>query len=62
RILTDYGFIGHPFRKDFPLVGHVEMFYDEEQRRVVYRPVDMENRVTVPRVVRDDHRYKEAGE
>ncbi|MBV1960908.1 MAG: NADH-quinone oxidoreductase subunit C [Immundisolibacteraceae bacterium] len=62
RILTDYGFIGHPFRKDFPLVGHVEMFYDEEQKRVVYRPVDMQNRITVPKVVRDDHRYESAGD
>ena len=62
RILTDYGFIGHPFRKDFPLVGHVEMFYDEEQKRVVYRPVDMQNRITVPKVIRDDHRYESVGD
>jgi len=62
RILTDYGFIGHPFRKDFPLVGHVEVFYDAELGRVVYRPVDLENRVTVPRVIRQDNRYESAGE
>lgn len=62
RILTDYGFIGHPFRKDFPLVGHVEMFYDVDLGRVVYRPVDLENRVTVPRVIRQDNRYESAGE
>lgn len=54
RILTDYGFIGHPFRKDFPLVGTVEMRYDEETRRVVYEPVSIEPRVLVPRVIRDD--------
>ena len=58
RILTDYGFIGHPFRKDFPLVGEVEMRYDPEQGRVVYEPVQMDNRITVPRVVRHDHRYE----
>ena len=62
RILTDYGFIGHPFRKDFPLVGHVEMFYDEEQKRVVYRPVDLQNRITVPKVIRDDYRYESVGD
>lgn len=54
RILTDYGFIGHPFRKDFPLVGHVEMRYDEDRKRVVYQPVTIENRVLVPRVIRDE--------
>jgi NADH-quinone oxidoreductase subunit C len=54
RILSDYGFIGHPFRKDFPLVGNVEMRYDPEQRRVVYQPVSMENRVMIPRVVREE--------
>ncbi|MGI9301504.1 MAG: NADH-quinone oxidoreductase subunit C [Gammaproteobacteria bacterium] len=59
RILTDYGFIGHPFRKDFPLVGHVEMRYDPEQGRVVYEPVTIEPRVLVPKVIRDDHRYVE---
>lgn len=57
RILTDYGFVGHPFRKDFPLVGHVEMRYDPEQKRVVYEPVSIEPRVLVPRVHREDHRY-----
>ena len=59
RILTDYGFVGHPFRKDFPLVGHVEMRYDEEQKRVIYEPVSIEPRVLVPRVHREDHRYIE---
>ncbi len=54
RILTDYGFIGHPFRKDFPISGHVEMRYDPEQRRVVYQPVTIEPREIVPRVVRDE--------
>jgi len=54
RLLTDYGFIGHPFRKDFPLSGHVEMRYDEEKGRVVYEPVSVEPRVTVPRVIRDE--------
>ena len=53
RILTDYGFIGHPFRKDFPISGHVEMRYDPEQRRVVYQPVSIEPREIVPRVVRE---------
>ncbi|AHE99019.1 NADH-quinone oxidoreductase subunit C [Thioalkalivibrio paradoxus] len=57
RILTDYGFVGHPFRKDFPLIGHVEMRYDPEQRRVIYQPVSIEPRVLVPKVIRDDHRY-----
>lgn len=57
RILTDYGFIGHPFRKDFPLNGYVEMIYDEEKGRVIYQPVSIENRVTVPKVSRSDHRY-----
>ncbi|MDG6778331.1 NADH-quinone oxidoreductase subunit C [Thiomicrorhabdus sp. zzn3] len=54
RILTDYGFVGHPLRKDFPLTGHVEMRYDAEKGRVVYEPVSIENRVNVPRVIRDD--------
>jgi NADH-quinone oxidoreductase subunit C len=54
RILTDYGFIGHPFRKDFPLVGHVEMRYDTEQQRVVYEPVSIEPRVLTPRIIRDE--------
>jgi len=57
RLLTDYGFIGHPFRKDFPLVGNVEMRYDPEKQRVVYEPVSMVERINVPRVIRDDHRY-----
>ena len=57
RILTDYGFIGHPFRKDFPLIGNVEMRYDPEKQRVVYEPVTIEPRVGVPRVIRDDSRY-----
>jgi NADH-quinone oxidoreductase subunit C len=54
RILTDYGFVGHPFRKDFPLIGNVEVRYDAEQKRVVYEPVSIEPRVLVPRVIRDD--------
>src|SRR5690625_3162971 len=54
RILTDYGFIGHPFRKDFPISGYVEMRYDPEQKRVVYQPVTIEPREIVPRVVRED--------
>jgi NADH-quinone oxidoreductase subunit C len=58
RILTDYGFIGHPFRKDFPLSGHVAVRYDPEKRRVVYEPVEIEPRVLVPRVIREDHRYE----
>ena len=58
RILTDYGFIGHPFRKDFPLSGNVEMRYDPEKRRVVYEPVSIEPRVLVPRVIRHDSRYE----
>jgi NADH-quinone oxidoreductase subunit C len=57
RILTDYGFIGYPFRKDFPLIGNVEMRYDPERGRIVYEPVGIEARVLVPRVVRKDHRY-----
>jgi NADH-quinone oxidoreductase subunit C len=56
RILTDYGFIGHPFRKDFPLEGNVEVRYDPDKQRVVYQPVTIENRVLVPRVIRDDSR------
>ncbi len=58
RILTDYGFTGHPFRKDFPLIGNVTVRYDEEKRRVVYEPVEIEPRVNVPRVIREDSRYK----
>ncbi len=57
RLLTDYGFIGHPFRKDFPLTGQVEMRYDPEQKRVIYEPVSIEPRVLVPRVIRHDHRF-----
>ncbi|WP_421621034.1 NADH-quinone oxidoreductase subunit C [Alkalilimnicola ehrlichii] len=57
RILTDYGFVGHPFRKDFPLIGNVEVRYDEQKRRVIYQPVSIEPRVLVPRVIREDNRY-----
>lgn len=57
RIMTDYGFIGHPFRKDFPLTGNVEVKYDAEKGRVVYQPVSIEERTLVPRVIRDDNRY-----
>ena len=57
RILTDYGFVGHPFRKDFPMIGNVEMRYDPERERVVYEPVSIEPRVLVPKVKRQDHRY-----
>ena len=60
RILTDYGFIGHPFRKDFPLSGNVEVRYDPEKKRVVYQPVSIEPRVLVPKVIREDHRYEDA--
>ncbi len=60
RILTDYGFIGHPFRKDFPLIGEVEMRYDPEKKRVVYEPVSIVPRTLVPKVIRHDERY--AGE
>ena len=55
RILTDYGFVGHPFRKDFPVSGNVEMRYDPEQQRVVYQPVTIEVREVVPRVIREEH-------
>jgi len=58
RILTDYGFIGHPFRKDFPLMGNVEVSYDADEGRVVYKPVSIEPRTLVPRVIRDDNRYE----
>ena len=54
RILTDYGFVGHPFRKDFPVTGYVEMRYDPEQKRVIYEPVSIVPRIGVPRVIRDD--------
>lgn len=60
RILTDYGFIGHPFRKDFPLSGNVEVRYDPEKKRVIYQPVTIEPRVLVPKVIREDHRYEPA--
>jgi NADH-quinone oxidoreductase subunit C len=59
RILTDYGFIGHPFRKDFPLSGHVEMRYDPEQRRVIYQPVTIDPREVTPRIVRAPHYAEE---
>ena len=58
RLLTDYGFIGHPFRKDFPLIGNVEMRYDPKKGRVVYQPVTIEPRTLVPKTIRDDNRYK----
>jgi len=54
RLLTDYGFVGHPFRKDFPMIGHVEMRYDPEQQRVIYQPVTIDQRNNVPRVIRDE--------
>jgi len=60
RILTDYGFIGHPFRKDFPLIGNVEVHYDQKLKRVVYGPVEIEARTLVPRVIRHDNRYDPA--
>ena len=60
RILTDYGFVGHPFRKDFPLIGNVEVRYDAEKKRVIYEPVSIDPRVGVPRVIRDDARYQTA--
>ena len=60
RILTDYGFVGHPFRKDFPLIGNVTVSYDEQEKRVKYVPVEIEPRGTVPRVVRRDSRYADA--
>lgn len=59
RILTDYGFVGHPFRKDFPLIGNVEVRYDPEKGRVVYQPVSIEPRVLVPKVIREDSRYND---
>jgi len=58
RILTDYGFIGHPFRKDFPLIGNVEVRYDADKQRVVYEPVQIVERTLVPRVIRDGARYE----
>lgn len=62
RILTDYGFVGHPFRKDFPLIGNVEMRYDATEKQCVYEPVSIDPRVNVPRVIRDDLRYTKAAE
>ena len=59
RILTDYGFVGHPFRKDFPLSGHVEMRYDPEQKRVVYQPVTIDPREVTPRIVREQNYARE---
>lgn len=61
RLLTDYGFIGHPFRKDFPLSGHVEMRYDASLQKVIYEPVDIEPRILVPKVIRSDNRYIDTG-
>ncbi|MCF6234773.1 MAG: NADH-quinone oxidoreductase subunit C [Gammaproteobacteria bacterium] len=61
RLLTDYGFIGHPFRKDFPLEGYVEMRYDSDKKRVVYEPVSIEPRINAPRVIRNDHRFAAKG-
>jgi len=58
RILTDYGFTGHPFRKDFPLIGNVAVRYDSQKKRVIYEPVEIEPRVGVPRVIRQDSRYR----
>ena len=58
RILTDYGFVGHPFRKDFPMIGNVEMRYDPEQQRVIYQPVSIEMRNNVPRVIRDEGSHR----
>jgi NADH-quinone oxidoreductase subunit C len=62
RILTDYGFVGHPFRKDFPLIGNVEMRYDLEKQRVIYQPVSIEPRINQPRVIRHDNRYIDIAE
>ena len=61
RLLTDYGFVGHPFRKDFPLSGHVEMRYDPEQARVIYQPVSIEPREITPRIIREEHYADEPG-
>ncbi len=62
RLLTDYGFIGHPFRKDFPLIGNVEVIYDPDKQRVVYQPVSIEDRTLVPKVIRKDSRYETPAE
>ena len=61
RILTDYGFVGHPFRKDFPMIGNVEMRYDPEQQRVIYHPVSIDMRNNVPRVIRDEGAHSDKG-
>lgn len=61
RILTDYGFVGHPFRKDFPISGHVEMRYDAEQKRVIYQPVTIEPREVTPRIVREENYGRSVG-
>ncbi len=61
RLLTDYGFVGHPFRKDFPVSGHVEMRYDPEQGRVIYQPVSIEPREITPRIIREEHYADEPG-
>lgn len=58
RLLTDYGFVGHPFRKDFPMIGNVEMRYDPDQQRVIYQPVSIDERNNVPRIVRDEGFHK----
>jgi NADH-quinone oxidoreductase subunit C len=58
RLLTDYGFVGHPFRKDFPMIGNVEMRYDPEQQRVVYQPVTIEQRNNVPRMIRNEGSHR----
>jgi len=58
RLLTDYGFVGHPFRKDFPMIGNVEMRYDPEQQRVIYQPVTIDERNNVPRVIRDEGAHR----
>ena len=62
RILTDYGFVGHPFRKDFPLIGRVEARYDAKQKKVIYEPVSIEPRILEPKVIRHDNRYAVAEE
>ncbi|MDW3095097.1 MAG: NADH-quinone oxidoreductase subunit C [Gammaproteobacteria bacterium] len=62
RLLTDYGFVGHPLRKDFPLVGHVEVRYEPSKQRVIYEPVSIEPRVLVPKVIREDNRYSDSEE
>tara|TARA_B100001057_G_scaffold252985_1_gene253203 strand:- start:7953 stop:8654 length:702 start_codon:yes stop_codon:yes gene_type:complete len=59
RILTDYGFVGHPFRKDFPISGNVEIHYDQEKEKIIYKPVSIEPRTLVPRVIRNDNRYSQ---